>query len=662
MKKMPLISATLFTTPTFARLRFSFKLSFAIVLSLFLGFHLQLETPRWSVLTAAIVAAGPAFAAGGEPFSGAIRHRGILRIIGTFIGCIGALIIIIATVSAPVVMLMLCCIWAGFCTWISSLVKVENAYVFGLAGYTALIIIVSTEGMPLLTPQFAVERCSEIVLGIVCAILADLLFSPRSIKQNVDRSISELLVEQYRLLQLSINGADKESIDAAWHALVRKTTALNGMRSNLMLESSRWQNSNRRLISLHTQSLTMITQACEAYLILRDEPTPIKSSLKLILDRPVESLRDVHCRLKALRQLIAADSRDVPPMLIGWIGAATRYQLLAKGVQTNGRITSIEADILNSDVKMKAPSAETRHAMINGLRTGVATALGCLFWLSTGWTSGSVCMVMIAVVTSLAMRLPNPQMVAKDFLFGTIFALPLGALIFMFIMPSTQQSMLLLCLSLGGMAFFLGLEVQKRRLGSLGALASTINILVLDNPMTFNISQFLDNAIGQIIGSFLALIVILLIRDNTKAHTGRVLLNRFVYGAVSALTTNTTRRKENHLPALYQQLFLLLNRFPNDIAKYRLALWLIIMHQRLRTLDIPPNAALSAFHRQLRATAEQVISARRDASRHRHFMRLLEELERYQQMLKEQQLPSQMTEPVRRLTGILHDYQHALDH
>ena len=48
-------------------LRFAIKLAFAIVLALFVGFHFQLETPRWAVLTAAIVAAGPAFAAGGEP-------------------------------------------------------------------------------------------------------------------------------------------------------------------------------------------------------------------------------------------------------------------------------------------------------------------------------------------------------------------------------------------------------------------------------------------------------------------------------------------------------------------------------------------------------------------------------------------------------------------
>jgi len=72
-------------------------------------------------------------------------------------------------------------------------------------------------------------------------------------------------------------------------------------------------------------------------------------------------------------------------------------------------------------------------------------------------------------------------MVAIDFLYGTLAALPLGTLYFLVIMPATQQSMLLLCISLAAMAFFIGIEVQKRRLGSLGALASTINILVLDN-------------------------------------------------------------------------------------------------------------------------------------------------------------------------------------
>lgn len=95
-------------------LRFAIKLACAVVLALFVGFHFQLETPRWAVLTAAIVAAGPAFAAGGEPYSGAIRYRGMLRIAGTFIGCIAALVIIILMIRAPLLMMLVCCLWAGF--------------------------------------------------------------------------------------------------------------------------------------------------------------------------------------------------------------------------------------------------------------------------------------------------------------------------------------------------------------------------------------------------------------------------------------------------------------------------------------------------------------------------------------------------------------------
>lgn len=642
-------------------LRFAFKLAFAIVLALFVGFHFQLETPRWAVLTAAIVAAGPAFAAGGEPYSGAIRYRGMLRIIGTFIGCVAALVIITSLIRAPVVMLLVCCIWAGFCTWISSLVKVENSYAWGLSGYTALIIVVTIQLNPVTTPQFAVERCSEIVIGIVCAILADLLFSPRSIKQEIDRELDNLLVDHYRLMQLCIAHGDKEEVDKAWSGLVRRTTALEGMRSNLNIESSRWGQANRRLKAINSLSLTLITQACETFLIQNTRPEFVTPEFRMLFEMPVETAADVHKQMKVLRRFISSHGEKNTPVTIGtWVGAATRYLLLKRGVACNTRISAVEEEILTEEVVIKVQSAERHHAMINFWRTTISCLLGSLFWLWTGWTSGSGAMVMIGVVTSLAMRLPNPRMVSLDFLYGMLVALPLGALYFLVIIPSTQQSMLLLCISLALLGFFIGIEVQKRRLGSMGALAGTINVIVLDNPMTFHFSTFLDSALGQIVGCFLAMMVILLVRDNSKERTGRTLLNQFVSAAVSALTTNKNRRKENHLPALYRQLFLLLNMFPGDIDRYRLALVLIIAHQRLREAPIPVNADLSAFHRQLRNTADKVISASSDDKRRRYFTQLLGELEIYQEKLRVWDAPLQVTEPVKRLADVLHRYQHAL--
>lgn len=642
-------------------LRFAVKLAFAVVLALFVGFHFQLETPRWAVLTAAIVAAGPAFAAGGEPYSGAIRYRGMLRIVGTFIGCIAGLAIIIVLIRTPLLMLMVCCIWAGFCTWLSSLVRVENSYAWGLAGYTALIIVVTIQTEPLLAPQYAVERCSEIVIGILCAIVADLLFSPRSIKREIDRELDALLVAHYQLMQLCIKHGDREEVDQAWAALVRRTTALEGMRSNLKIESSRWGRANRRLKVINTLSLTLITQACETYLIQNTRPELITDTFRELFADPVDNVQDVHKQLKRMRRVVAwTGERDTPVTIYSWVGAATRYLLLKRGVIGNAKISAVEEEVLQGEVVVKAESAERHHAMVNFWRTTLSCMLGTLFWLWTGWTSGSGSMVMIAVVTSLAMRLPNPKMVAKDFIYGMLWALPIGALFFLVIIPSTQQSMLLLCISLAVLAFFIGIEVQKRRLGSMATLAGTINILVLDNPMTFKFSQFLDNALGQLVGVVLAMVVLLLVRDNSQARTGRTLLNQFVSAAVSAMTTNTARRKENHLPALYQQLFLLLNKFPGDVAKFRLALTLIIAHQRLRDAPVPINDDLSAFHRQLRRTASQVISAGSDNRRRRYFTQLLEELDIYQEKLRIWDAPPQVTEPVQRLIGMLHKYQHAL--
>lgn len=641
--------------------RFAIKLACAIVLALFVGFHFNLETPRWAVLTAAIVAAGPAFAAGGEPYSGAIRYRGMLRIAGTFIGCFAALVMIIGMIRAPLVMLMVCCLWAGFCTWVSSLVRVENSYAWGLSGYTALIIVITVQSEPLLTPQFAVERCSEIVIGIVCAIVADLLFSPRSVKQEIDRELDGLLLAQYQLMQLCVQNGDGDEMDKAWGALVRRTSALEGMRTNLNMESSRWTRANRRLKVINTLSLTLITQACETWLMQQSRPELVTDTFRELFAAPVETVQDVHKQLKRMRRVIAwTGERDTPITIYTWVGAATRYLLLRRGVIGNTRISATEEEVLRTEAVVKAESAERHHAMVNFWRTTLSCMVGTLFWLWTGWTSGSGAMIMIAVVTSLAMRLPNPRMVAMDFVYGTLAALPIGAFYFLVVMPATQQSMLLLCISLAVLAFFIGIEVQKRRLGSLGALASTINILVLDNPMTFEFNRFLDSALGQIVGCVLALLVILLVRDNSRARTGRVLLNQFVSAAVSAMTTNTARRRENHLPALYQQLFLLLNKFPGDVGKFRLALTMIIAHQRLRDAPIPVNADLSAFHRQLRRTADSVIAARSDETRRRYFSQLLDELEVYQEKLRAWDAPEQVTHPVRRLVDVLHKYQSAL--
>ena len=214
----------------------------------------------------------------------------------------------------------------------------------------------------------------------------------------------------------------------------------------------------RRLKAINTVSLTLITQACETFLIQNTRPEVVTDTFRELFEEPVETVQDVHRQLKRMRRVMAwTGEHDTPVTIYTWVGAATRFLLLKRGVVSNTRISAIEEDVLQSEVVIKPESAERHHAMVNFWRTTLACMLGALFWLWTGWTSGTGAMVMIAVVTSLAMRLPNPRMVANDFLYGAIAALPIGVVLLPGGLPSTQQSMLLLCISLAVLAFFIGI-------------------------------------------------------------------------------------------------------------------------------------------------------------------------------------------------------------
>ncbi|AIJ07770.1 MULTISPECIES: p-hydroxybenzoic acid efflux pump subunit AaeB [Edwardsiella] len=643
--------------PRVLHLRFACKLTLAIVLSLLLGFYFGLQTPRWSALTAALVAAGPAFAAGGEPFAGAIRYRGWLRIIGTVLGSLCALLLMMLLIRAPLLMILLCCLWAGVCTWLSSLVRMENAYALGLSGYTALIIVVSCLGEPQFILQLALERCGEIVLGIVCAVLADTLLAPRSIKGEVDRVVGGMLLGQLRLLQRCVDGRDSDAVDRHWHGLIRESHTLEGMRASLALESSRWPRACRRLAALHTLSLTLITRACEIFLTQRQTPTALPAPFLTLIAAPAKTPAEAYQRLKQLRRLLATHGgHQLPPALIGWIDGASQLQLLAKGVASNVRIGRHEAAILAHDAAPRQLySAQGHHALINGLRTWLATSLGALFWLWSGWNAGSGCMIMIAVVTSLAVRTPNPRMAAIDFLMGSLVALPVGALYYTLILPATQQSLVLLCLSLGALSFICGMEVQKRRLGSLGTLASTLNILVLSNPMRFPIESFVDSAIGQVIGCLLALVVLLAVRDHSRARTGRTLMRRLAFGAVAALRGEGTRG--NLLPALYRQLFLLLTLFPDDIGRYRLALTLIVLQQRLAHPALPYDAGRL---RAIDTAATRLLTGRGAARRRGALLRLTTGLSGYADALARQGTAAAALQPLYQLADVLHRYRGVL--
>ncbi|HDF5713112.1 TPA: FUSC family protein [Klebsiella variicola] len=646
----------------FEYLRFPVKLAFALVSALVIGFYFNLEMPRWAIMTAGIVAGGSAFSAGGDPYAGALRLRGILRIIGTFIGSSAALILIILFARTPSLLLLTACAWAGFCVWVSTLVRIENTSAMATASYTALTVLVTVYASNNMTlaPVYAIERCSEIVLGIFCALLADVIFSPKSIKHIVEHEAETLITLQCQLMALAATSTDQKALDKKMLEILRRSAALKSMVVNLKMEAGHWELASRRLTAIHIRSLTLLTLSLDIFLarkmntgnintdidsLLQDAPGDVESSLRY--------LRDFRYRLAMLSVNSRLSSQAE------WSRNAGEFFLLLKCFKGNLRPSSIEEKILSAVQPSPERSLESHSARVNGLRTFIATGTAAFLWLYSGWTSGSSCMILLGVVTALAMRSPNPIAVAKDFVYGMTVAAPISFLLYTVVIPSTQQSLILLCIMHGLVAFISGIFLQRRQLGTMGAFAGILNAVTIANPMVFNINTFTDNVLGQIVGSLFAFAVILLIPDRSQSRTTQKIMNTLIYSITTSLNPANRRQSKTHLPALYQHLSLLQSLHPGDLDKLRMSLGLIVGHNHLANAQLPDNPALNMPYRELRSAADEVKYASNNEKRKEKLNMYLARLRTYQQMLVKVKASREVSESVDRLVYLTETYHHA---
>ncbi len=124
---------------------------------------------------------------------------------------------------------------------------------------------------------------------------------PRSIKKEIDLELDNLLVEQYRLMQLCVAHGDSEVVDKAWGRWYAGLTPGRHARQpdyGVVAVGK----VNRRLKAINTISLTLITQACETYLIQNSRPEMVTDDYRELFAEPVDTVQDVHRQLKRMRR------------------------------------------------------------------------------------------------------------------------------------------------------------------------------------------------------------------------------------------------------------------------------------------------------------------------------------------------------------------------
>lgn len=159
----------------------------------------------------------------------------------------------------------------------------------------------------------------------------------------------------------------------------------------------------------------------------------------------------------------------------------------------------------------------------------------------------------------------------------------------------------------------------------MGTIVGTLGLLVLSNPMNFNFLAFVDDALGQLIGSVIAFLVILLIGDNSVIRTRRALLCSLIR-PVFRPRLNRLDKTGDMLPALHAYLERLRQVAPADELGQRLAMSLITCWHTMSMYTQQLSPELVSLLNEGELALDGMVHALRPGQRKKSYIRLLQTL------------------------------------
>jgi uncharacterized membrane protein YccC len=498
-------------------LLFGMRLWASVCLALYVAFWLELDNAYWAANTAAIVC---------QPHLGASLRKGWYRMIGTVIGAVAIVVLTACFPQDRGPFLVSLALWGAGCALVATLLRNFAAYSAALAGYTAAIIasdqLGTTGGLNGQAFMLAVDRASEICIGIVCAgiVLAgtDLGAARRRLATLFARLSAEIAGRFTGTLVIA--GADFDNTQTIRRELVRRVVALDpiideafGESSQLRYHSPVLQNAVDGLFA------ALASWRTAAVLLARSSTERARQEADAVLAEVPERLRTrpgkdevTRWRADPTRLLRACDA--AVRRLAALPAGAPSLRLLAD--QTGEALAGI-SQALNGLTLLIAdparPVARDRGVrrlripdwlppLVNAGRAFVAIGGVTLFWIATEWPNGTGAMTFAAIIVILfAPRADQAYTTAIGFMIGSIVTVAICAILKFAILPNVE-TFASFSLIIGFVLVPVGtlLALQWRRAIFTGIITPFIPVLAPANPMSYDTQQFYNAALAIVAG------------------------------------------------------------------------------------------------------------------------------------------------------------------
>lgn len=496
------------------------KTLLAVYLAAWLAMWLRLEAPSTAMITVGIVM---------HPHSGMVFAKSFYRAIGTLCGSTFGLALLCVFPQQRELFLLCLSLWVALCAGGATLYRNFMSYGFVLAGYTAAIVALPAIGNPLGVFDSALMRVSEVMLGIVVASLVSDLVFPERLRPVLRRSAREHFASFIDFVRGSTGGSiPRAEMEQAHLRFVRASIQLEDMRASVIFEDPeiRARSTRMRLLNQHNMAAATSFQSLH-HLInrLQREGRAAEVEALIALYRPIGAAletapADLHDpavlapRLReCARQLPAQEATLRAGLAPGHAQLAfdTGATLLKRFLDELCGYVEVE---LALRARVQRGGVERVHfrrgndasgAVVAVLRTFLTMTVLSAFWIASGWPFGASAMLLATIFSGLLAAAPNPLASAFNMLLGYAAGILAGIYAAYWLLPGSDGFVMLVAATLPLLLVGPWLNAHAEFSGMGGGYSiGIVYILALKNPMVYDLTHALNDAIAQLAGVALA--------------------------------------------------------------------------------------------------------------------------------------------------------------
>lgn len=542
------------------------KLTIAALLAMSVSMFLNLSSPQTSVFTVFIVM---------QIHSGLVFSKSFYRFLGTLIGFVISLVLVSAFSQDRVWFMAFFTIWIAICAAAGFKYRNFMSYGFVLSGYTVALIVLPNIENPLSIYGFAIDRISEVVIGLLSASVISEVIFPKQLSDILFGSEKQ----KYKSVFLSV--IDMENIftkEKSINNFSRNVLSSDSLRVNSIFESNinkkdkmyyQRLNSEFMHLSITFHSLKNIINTIsnnenidnEMVIALEKIYKPIKilldeNSQNLFINEDIENVINKFDKVKTqIKEEIEVHKNkyinidfDILNDFNSSIYLITRF--IDEFFQyTKTYLSFINKKHRNNDSEEYSKNSklftytDNLLVLLASFRAAIVLVVTTIFWLMTAWGYAPFTIISAVATTLMFSSIPNPVDASKNFLKGSIISFFVAGVYNFYLIPTYVSDIPSFCFVMAPVFAFtawIGSSPQ-RGLFAFGFIFIIITVCSMNLHYTMDYVTYFESSISSLIGIMIAGIAYELINSWSESWTKRrvsnLLSNQIIKLSIGELNT-----------------------------------------------------------------------------------------------------------------------------